>query len=458
MDQVCEPRFHARSAPALFGWTGSGHAPANHARTAQFICAILLAFAPPSLAQEHPSELVLPVFTFTSGPAAAYGMPGRNAAALMIDQINQKGGIGGVKVRGVFVDEAQGGAGVVSEYRRLAGDRNVQVMVAALSSANCLSLAPVAEELRAPMLAWNCDTHQLFLNDRYKYVYRSNSSTIPEFLAYVLYLLEKKPEFKRVAIINPDYAFGRDAAEIVKAALQSFKPDAEVVLELFPKLGTPNFQTEISRLVAARPEVIFSNLWGADLENFTRQALPRGLFRQSQMVLALGETLLQRVEIPDGVIIGVLGDGWWRTPTALGDQRTQDFVKAYRERYKEYPIFPGFKMANSILTLQAAYEKLLKKNSNRWPTRDEVAGAFAGIEVKTYTGMLKIRPDNDGLVDQVVGVSQKATEGAPYAVMGEMVRYPAARVTPPPRVDPLEWIGKLKPEFLKELPKPGSYK
>lgn len=427
-------------------------------RKMQILFATLLAFASPSHAQERPSELLLPIFTFTSGPAGAYGMPGRNAAELMIDQINAKGGIGGIKVRAVFVDEAQGGAGVVSEYRRLAGDRNVQLMIAALSSANCLSLAPVAEELRTPMLAWNCDTHQLFLKDRYKYVYRSNSSTIPEFLAYVLYLLERKPDFKRVAIINPDYAFGRDAAEIVKGALKSFKPDAEIVTELFPKLGTPNFQTEISRLVAARPDVIFSNLWGADLENFTRQALPRGLFTQSQMVLALGENLLQRIELPDGVIIGVLGDGWWRTPTALADPRTQDFVKAYRERYGEYPIFPVFKMANSIQTMQAAHEGLLKKNNNRWPTRDELANAFAGIEVKTYTGMMKIREDNDGLVDQVVGVSQKAGGTAPYPIMGEMVRYPAAQVTPPPRVDPLQWIGGLTPQFLKELPKPGSYK
>jgi branched-chain amino acid transport system substrate-binding protein len=423
-------------------------------RLMQILCA-LVAFAGPVLAQDRPSELTLPIFTFTSGPAAAYGVPGRNAAELMIEQINAKGGIGGVKVRAIFVDEAQGGAGVVSEFRRLAGDQNVQLMIAALSSANCLSLAPVAEELKTPMLAWNCDTHQLFLKDRYKFVYRSNSSTIPEFLAYVLYLVARKPDFRRVAIINPDYAFGRDAAEIVKGALKSFKPDAEIVTELFPKLGTPNFQTEISRLVAARPDVIFSNLWGADLENFVRQALPRGLFTQTQMVLALGENLLQRIEIPDGVIIGVLGDGWWQTPTARADDRTQSFVRMYRERYGEYPIFPVFKMANSILTMQTAYENVLKE-SNRWPSREQLANAFARIKVKTYTGMMTIREDNDGLVDQVVGVSQKS--GAPYPIMGDMVRYPADKVTPPPWTDPHKWIGGLTGQWLAGLPKPGSYK
>ena len=113
---------------------------------------------------------------------------------------------------------------------------------------------------------------------------------------------------KRIAIINPDYAFGHDAATIFKAAVKALKPDTEVVAELFPKLGSANFQTEISKLSGSRPDVVFANLWGADLENFVRQASARGLFASCQVVLALGETVLQLVPLPEGVIVGVLGD------------------------------------------------------------------------------------------------------------------------------------------------------
>jgi branched-chain amino acid transport system substrate-binding protein len=43
----------------------------------------------PAIAQTgKPAELGMGIFTFTSGPAAAYGMPGRNAAELVIDTIN----------------------------------------------------------------------------------------------------------------------------------------------------------------------------------------------------------------------------------------------------------------------------------------------------------------------------------------------------------------------------------
>jgi branched-chain amino acid transport system substrate-binding protein len=417
----------------------------------------LATWVSPATAQDRPAEVELPIFTFTSGPAAAYGMPARNGAELIIEQINGAGGISGVKLRPLFIDEAQGGAGVVGEFRKLAGNANLQVAIAALSSGNCLALAPVAEELKLPKLAWNCDTHQLLLKDKYKYVWRSNSSTIPEFLAYALYLLEKKPDIKRVAIINPDYAFGRDAAEIFKVALKTFKPDVEIVTELFPRLGTPNFNTEISRLVAARPDVIFSNLWGADLENFVRQALPRGLFKSSQVVLALGETILQRIELPDGVIVGVLGDGWWQSPTAQANPQTRSFVKAYHARYKEYPVFPTFKMVNTILFLKAAYEKALAANKGKWPTREQLVAAFEGLQVRTLTGTVAIRDDNDGLVDQIVGITRKV-EGQPFPIIADMVRYPGAKVTPPPRTEPNQWIAGLTPKFLAELPKPGSYK
>ena len=425
-----------------------------------FAAAAVALLAMPAAAQsDKPSEVGFGVFTFTSGPAAAYGMPGRNAAELVIEQINAAGGIGGVKIKPTYVDEGQGTEGVVAEFRRLAADQNNQVMVAALSSGNCLALAPVADQLKMPTFMWNCDTHQLFLKDKYKYVFRTNSSTVPEFVASALYLLSVKPDVKRIAIINPDYAFGRDAAAIFTAAMKALKPDVEVVAELFPKLGSPSYNTEISRLVTAQPDVIFSNLWGADLENFVRQAAPRELFTRSKVILALGESILQRVGtlLPDGVIVGVIGDGWWLSPDSQKNPQTKEFVETYRKRFNEYPVFPAFKMANTINAVKVVYDKALAETKGKWPTRDDLVAAAKNLKTETLTGTIELRDDNDGLVDQVIGMTTKDS-GHPFPIMGDMVRYPASLVTPPVGVDPLAWIAKLNPSILATLPKPVSYK
>jgi branched-chain amino acid transport system substrate-binding protein len=422
--------------------------------------ALALAGSTPAAAQSgKPSEIGMGIFTFTSGPAAAYGMPGRNAAELVIEKLNAAGGIGGVKIKPIYVDEGQGTDGVVAEFRRLASDSGNQAMIAALSSGNCLALAPIAEQLKTPTFMWNCDTHQLFLKDKYQYVYRTNSSTVPEFIASVLYLLETNPNIKTAAIINPDYAFGRDAGLIFKETLKALRPNVEIVAELYPKLGSPSFNTEISRLAASQPDVIFSNLWGADLENFVRQAAPRQLFDRSKVILALGESALQRVGtlLPDGVIVGVIGDGWWKSPHAQANAQTRDFVESYRKRYNEYPVFPSFKMANTLYAVKAVYEKALAANKDRWPTREDLIAAAKNLKTETLTGSLSLRDDNDGLVDQIVGVTVK-DPAYPFPVMGQMVRYPAALVTPPVGTDPIAWIGKLKPDMLSTLPKPGSYK
>jgi branched-chain amino acid transport system substrate-binding protein len=432
----------------------------THLKILAAAVALLIQFATPTVAQtSKPSDVGFGVFTFTSGPAAAYGMPGRNAAELVIEQINASGGIGGVPIKPTYVDEGQGTEGVVAEFRRLAVDPVNQVMIAALSSGNCLALAPVADQLQMPTFMWNCDTHQLFLKDRYKYVFRTNSSTVPEFVASALYLLSVKPDVKRIAIIDPDYAFGRDAATIFKATLKALKPDVEVVAELYPKLGSPSFNTEISRLVTAQPDVIFSNLWGADLENFVRQAAPRELFTRSTVILALGESVLQRVGtlLPDGVIIGVIGDGWWMSPDAQSKPQTRQFVENYRKRFNEYPVFPSFKMANTIYAVKVVYEKALANTKGRWPTRDDLVAAAKNLKTETLTGTLALRDDHDGLVDQIVGETTKDSR-FPFPIMGNMVRYPASLVTPPVGVDPIAWIAKMKPSILATLPKPGSYK
>ena len=423
--------------------------------------ALLLAAAIGSASAQtnKPAEIGFGIFTFTSGPAAAYGMPGRNAAELVINQINASGGIGGVPIKPIYVDEGQGTDGVIAEFRRLASDNTNQAMIAALSSANCLALAPVAEQLQMPTFMWNCDTHQLFLKDKYKYVYRTNSSTVPEFIASALYLLSVDPKFKKVAIINPDYAFGRDAGLIFKETLKALKPDVEIVAELYPKLGSPSYNTEISRLVSAQPDVIFSNFWGADLENFVRQAAPRELFTRSKVILALGESVLQRVgtQLPEGVIIGVIGDGYWLSPDAQRKAQTKAFVEAYHKKFNEYPVFPSFKMANTLYAVKAVYEKAIAANKGRWPTRDDLVAAAKNLKVDTLTGTLSLREDNDGLVDQIVGVTKK-DPAYPFPVMGAMVRYPASAVTPPVGTDPIAWIKGLKPSVLATMPKPGSYK
>ena len=115
----------------------------------------------PAIAQDKPAELKIGITTFLSGAASVFGVPGKAAAEILIDDINAAGGIGGVKVSATYIDEGIGGDKMLSEYRRLVQEQGVKTMLSAISSGNCNIVAPVAEDLKVLNVMWDCGTEKV---------------------------------------------------------------------------------------------------------------------------------------------------------------------------------------------------------------------------------------------------------------------------------------------------------
>ena len=58
---------------------------------------------------------------------------------------------------------------------------------------------------------WDCGTQRIFEEGDYRYVFRTQANATPEMVATALYLLKTKPDFRTIAVINQDYAWGRDS-------------------------------------------------------------------------------------------------------------------------------------------------------------------------------------------------------------------------------------------------------
>ena len=169
------------------------------------------------------------------------------------------------------------------------------------------------------------------------------------------------------------YAFGRDAGLIFKQTLQALKPDIQIVAELYPNLGSPSFDADIAsgRSQAGR---YFLELLGRGLGKLRAASGSARTLTSSQVILALGKSVLQSVGtlLPDGVIIGVIGDGWWKSSTAQAKAQTKAFVEDYHKRFNEYPVFPSFKMANTLYAVKAdAQQGVAPANKGR-PSNDSL--------------------------------------------------------------------------------------
>lgn len=396
-----------------------------------------------------PSELKIGITTYMSGPASVFGVPAKQAADMYIEQLNAAGGINGVKIVPTYIDEGVGTDKLLSEYRRVVQEQDVRVTLASISSGNCNTLAPVAEDLKVMNIMWDCGTEKVLEDKRYKYVVRTAANATTEMVASVLYLLRVKPDFKTIAVVNQDYAWGRDSWELFSKTLKALKPDVKVVAELFPKFGSPDFSTEVSRLQALRPDIILSTSWGGDLDTFVRQASQRGLMKNSLFVLPLAESSLERLgtTLPDGVIVGARGDHYFLHPELKDDPKTKNFVQKFKEKTGAYPIYSVFHMIQAIDGLAAGYDRAIKANKGQWPSTEQLAEAMRGAEFRGLTRTVKMREDGQGLEDQLLGVTKKVT-GYPFPILDKMAIYPADMITTPVGQKSPEWVKTIKSDLI----------
>ena len=413
--------------------------------------ASLLALAAAAVAQpaNRPAEIKLGMSTFMTGPAAVLGAPAKAAADMWIEDFNAAGGIDGVKLRPTWIDEGQGADKFLSEYRRLAQEPGEKLMLSAISSGYCNALAPVAEDLKLINILWECSTEKVLEERRYKYVFRTGPNATMEMVAAVLYLLKVKPDFKTLAVVNQDYAWGRDSWEIFRNTLQALRPDVKIVAEMFPKFGAPDFSTEVTRLQALRPDVVLSTAWGGDLDTFLRQAAQRGVLKNSQFVLPLADSSLERLgnAVPPGVIVGFVGDGYFADPEFAKDPEASAFVQKFKAKTGAYPNFAVYHMVQALKAATGAYRQALADNKGQWPTTDQLAATLRKLEYRGLSRPIRLREDGQALQGQLYGVTRNDPAHA-FPVAGQLMFYPADIVAAPVGEKSADWVKTIKPSLL----------
>lgn len=406
--------------------------------------AVALAVAP-AAAQDKPVKIG--IVTFLSGAAAGpFGVPARDGAQVVVDALNAgqvpapyaKKGLGGTAIEMVLVDEAGGTTKQVNEYRNLVQRDNADVVIGYISSGDCLAVAPLAEELKRLTVLFDCGTPRIFEDASYKYVFRTGPTATMDNVAAALYVTEMKPNLKKFAGINQNYAWGQDSWNDFEASMKALKPGVQVGTSQMPKLLAGQYGAEVSALLTSGADVVHTSFWGGDAEALILQGAPRGLFQKTTVVMTAGEPTLVRLgtQVPEGSVIGARGPfGVFAPDTELN----RWFRKAYEGKFKVAPTYPSYKMAQAILGVKAAYEKAQAANGGKWPSQEQVIAAFENL---SFEGP-------GGKVAMSLGKGHQAVQGTAYGTakhdggkvtMTNVKQYPAARLNPPDGVKTEDWI------------------
>lgn len=399
----------------------------------------------PHAAWAQTAPLRIGVVTFLSGPGAGImGLPSRNAAELAFEALNagtvpapyDRKGFGGTPIEMVLMDEAGSVSSVVTQYRNLVQRQNVSMVIGYISSASCLAIAPVAEELRMLTVFFDCGTPRIFEESSYRYVFRTASHATMDSVAAAKYVRERFPKATRIAGLNQNYAWGQDSWRDFEMSMRALLPSVDIVTSQMPKLFTGQFGSEISALLGSGAEVIHSSFWGGDLEAFVLQAAPRNLFARSAVVFVAGESGVHKLKgrIPDGAIIGARGPHSFFAPD---NALNRWFKSAYEKRYGASPPFVAYHMVQAILGVKAAYEKA--RSGERQPGMERVIDAFEGLSYETPSGVTRMVLGNGHQGIQGTAYGMTRTVNGTLSVVN-VTHYSAEEVNPPEGVKSEDWI------------------
>jgi branched-chain amino acid transport system substrate-binding protein len=149
-------------------------------------------------------------------------------------------------------------------------------------------------------------------------------------------------------------------------------------------LGKGEYSAEIGAILAARPEAVFTSLWGTDWIAFVKQAKGFGYFDKVQQVSWAGAE--PDVSIPLGADFPpriLTGSSYLYY--AIKTPENEEFVRKFINRTGQPPLSGAAFGYVSVQVIKAAVEK-----AGAWD-REKFIDALEGIRVKTMIGDVEVR-------------------------------------------------------------------
>ena len=204
-----------------------------------------------------------------------------------------------------------------------------------------------------------------------------------------------------------------------------------------------------------RPDVIFTTLWGGDMNTFVKQASSRALFRNSRLVAANGESSMQQLgkAFPEGAIVGMRGDSWAFNPSMAGNPEHLAFVTDFEKRTGSYPSFPSYHMAQAVRAVQQALEA--SWDGDRKTLQSALLKGMKGLDLNDFTGQLKIREDKQAMEGQLLGVATEKS-GQDFKSLKQLLVIPSELTSPPAGVKSDDWFKTLTPDVMQRVGTPSE--
>jgi branched-chain amino acid transport system substrate-binding protein len=286
-----------------------------------------------------------------------YAGPGQNETngfEMAADAWNKRGGVNGQRIELIKEDEQNDPGVGAQKARKLVNQDKVVALVGTVSSAVSLSVAGAASSLGTLFIDSGGHTDDVTGKNCHWNVFRTCHSTWMETHA-TGYSLAKRFG-KKWYFITPDYAYGHALEAGFKDVLA--RVGGTVVGNELTPLGTTDFSAYLTKIDAAKPDLVLVFVQGDDYTNCLKQMNQFGLIKK----YAVGGPQVELEPLwalPPEARAGYWGIEWYyKSELTLGrnNKAAHQFVADYQSRYHVPPTARscfGYVTMDRLLTAMA---------------------------------------------------------------------------------------------------------
>ncbi len=366
------------------------------------------------------------IVSSATGPLALLGLAGIQGARIAVTELNAAGGVLDRRVELAPRDDAGSADVGARETRDAIVNDEATMILGPVSSDVLLPMSRVAKEHKTILISHTANTERAFVERGHRYIFSVVPNTFIEGSAMALYMARKP--YRRYMILGPDYELGHIQAEAFERRLQEHRTDIEVAARVWPALGEKDFGACITAIIAAKPDAVYSNLYGSDLVEFTRQAKAHDFFEKIPFAALYDVEALQALgkDAVEGVI------GYERGPFHVirklaPSPRFEDFIRKYGAATNKYPSTWAINAYDAVMT----WAKAVKK-ANTFET-EKVVDALEGVELDSLRGPGRFirKADHQANVGSYIGVVAWDPGFPDFAIWRDAVYVPGDQVWRP---------------------------
>ena len=347
----------------------------------------------------------------------------RDAEVLAIKEINAAGGVNGKQIEYFEEDGASEPSTFATKAEKLIDSEGVSTIFGCWTSSSRKAVKPIVEEYGS--LLWYPVQYE-GMESSSNIVY-TGAAPNQQIVPAIDYLLDQG--YKKFFLLGSDYVFPRTANMIINAQLEA--KGAKAVGEEYADMDQTDFAAIISKIEAAKPDVIINTLNGTGNVSFFKQMSEKNYTSKDYMTMSFSIAEEEVATIGADILKGHMVS--WNYYQTTDTEKNKEFVKAYKDAYGENRVTsdPAEAAYDSVYLWKAACEK-----ADSFEPEDVIKAVESGeISFDAPEGTVTIQGDNHHLV-KPVRIGQVGDDG----LINEI--YATDPVAPDPYLSTYEWAVK----------------